>query len=164
MNIVAVGTDADNVYFYEVEPMSIDPQDVDEPTYFSSVPKAGGAKTRLGRLDPSFSVGEAVLAADAFVFSALSGDSSISHHYYSMSRQGGEPVLLAEDIANSVLVVSDGNVYYPEYSRLMQVPTAGGTPTQLSIDTDGPALALATDSSNVYWAEFPGCIVKTPRN
>jgi hypothetical protein len=164
MDIVAVGTDADNVYFIEVDTLSLDPDDIDEPTYFSSVPKAGGAKTRFGSFDPSLSVAQAALASDAIVFSALRADSWISHNYYSMSRQGGDPVLLAEDISNAVFAVADGYVYYPQWSRLMKVPAGGGTPEELPGPMDEGALALATDSSSVYWAEFPGCIIKVPKH
>ena len=135
--------DANSVYFGEYRPCL---------GVLMMVAKAGGSPTALGSSNQEEAVALAVDATNLYGSSYRAG-------LFKLPLAGGNPVKLAADLADS-LVVAGSTVLWTSGTRLLKMPIAGGTPVQIGADASA---MVATNGTEVFWAKNSGgSVISTP--
>jgi hypothetical protein len=136
------------------------------PEYLSRLDKAGGGSpTHLATLDPSETIFQATVQSGIIAYSTITDllKPPLVSRLYALPTAGGTPVKLFEgSTASPFFTVAGGFAYFENGLQIEKVPLAGGTPTALPGGITQGVYQFAADTTNLYWAESPGCLFKTP--
>jgi hypothetical protein len=117
--------------------------------FLKSVPKAGGTVVTLAS---SLTVPVLATVGGGNVFWSAGADPG-GDAIFSIPSAGGTASTLVNDNNVVDIVADNNNVYWVDQSNgVQQAPVAGGTPKVLA-PTQGSGSAIATDGTNVYWAD-----------
>lgn len=78
-------------------------------------------------------------------------------------RGGGTSIRLADSYAATSIAVDGTSVYWTQVNEIYKIPVGGGT--QISFYSPGRSTlvhAITVDTSNIYWGEGTGFIMKMP--
>ena len=142
-----IGVDASNIYWTTTVQHSL--------TFSSTIgflPKRGGATTII--TTPPLLFGDMTMDADRIYFTGLDSSQHFLYSLYSVPKSGGQPLLLASDVAGDGLAVDMTAVYFDVTGyQLASLPLAGGSPSPLPGITGGPRgfAGVAVDDAWIYW-------------